>query len=142
MEKVNDVTSSYARAMLAVSHAPQLMRDPVFKNELELDLYTKDGQQITQRFGSANAIYDDVVTGGRMVGLLMGNNTYSSIGYGGFKLKPKQQSLSGKLNNTYIVRMVAKVKPSMTIHLNNNDIGNGGTSGWLTNNSNTDKPEE
>ena len=142
LEKVNDVTSSYARAMLAISHAPQLMRDPVFKSELELDLYTKDGQQITQQFGSANATYDDVVTGGRMVGLLIGNNIYSSIGYGGFKLKPKQQSLSGKLNGTYIVRMVAKVKPSMTIHLNNNDIGNGGTSGWLTDNTGTDKPEE
>lgn len=142
LEKVNDVTSSYARAMLAISHAPQLMRDPVFKSELELDLYTKDGQQITQRFGAANAIYDDIVTGGRMVGLSMGNNIYSSIGYGGFKLKPKQQSLSGKLNGTYIVRMVAKVKPTMTIHLNNNDIGNGGTSGWLTDNQGTDKPEE
>ena len=142
LEKVNDVTSSYARAMLAISHSPQLMRDPVFKDELELSLYTKDGQQITQKFGSAHAVYDDVVTGGRMVGLHIGNNTYSSIGYGGIKIKPKQQSLFGKLNNTYIVRMVAKVKPSMTIHLNNNDIGNGGTSGWLTDNKGTNKPEE
>lgn len=143
--RINELDKSsnqYAKAVQAMSHAPQLMRDPIFKSELELSLYLKDGQQVTQRFGMANAQYDDVVTGGRMVGLIPGDTKYSSIGYGGFKIKPKQQSLFGELNNTYIVRMIAKVKPSMTIHLNHNDIGKGGISGWITDNKGTDKPEE
>ena len=143
LEKVNDVTSSYARAMLAISHSPQLMRDPVFKDELEISPYTKDGQQITIKKQRPYPEYNDPITGGQCIFMASGDTKYTSIGFGGIKILPKNKPLEGQLNNTYIVRMLAKVKPDMTIHLNNNHLGKGSTSaGFLTSNQGTDKPEE
>ncbi|MDY6225389.1 host specificity factor TipJ family phage tail protein [Veillonella caviae] len=137
----SNVISSYAKAVQAMSRSPQLIQDPIFKSNVELLPYVKDGQQITVTPKSPSAKWGDAVTGGRLLGIIPADKKYSWIGYGGFRIMPNNKPLMGELNNTYVVRMTAKVKPTMTIHLNNNDIA-GGTSGFLTSNKGTDKTEE
>lgn len=137
----SNVISSYAKAVQAMSRSPQLIQDPIFKSNVELLPYVKDGQQITVTPKSPSAKWGDAVTGGRLIGIIPADKKYSWIGYGGFRIMPNNKPLIGELNNTYVVRMTAKVKPTMTIHLNNNDIA-GGTSGFLTSNKGTDKTEE
>ena len=109
------------------------MRDPIFKSELEIAPYTKDGQQITIKKQRPYPEYHDPITGGQCVFVASGDTKYTSIGFGGIKILPKNKPLEGQLNNTYIVRMLAKVKPDMTIHLNNNHLGKGSTSAGFFN---------
>lgn len=143
LDKVGSSTLDYAKAVALMSRAPQLMEDPTFKTKAELVLYKKDNQQILQKFGNPSPKYGDINTGGRMCGILTGDAKYTSIGYGGFRITPGGNPLEGQLNNTYIVRMVAKVKPDISMYLNNNHLGHGDTpTGFLTSNKGSDKPQE
>lgn len=145
IDQVGNATLDYAKAVQAMSRSPQLMDDPIFKNKVELTLYKRDNQEILQKFSTPSAQWGDIDIGGRLC-VFYNTNTdrkYTSIGYGGFRIMPKGSPLEGKLNGTYIVRMLAKVKPSITIHLNNNDLGTGPTSAkFLTSNRGTNKVEE
>lgn len=145
IDQVGNSTLDYAKAVQAMSRSPQLMDDPIFKNKVELTLYKRDNQEILQKFSTPSAQWGDIDIGGRLC-VFYNTNTdrkYTSIGYGGFRIMPKGRPLEGKLNGTYIVRMLAKVNPSITIHLNNNDLGTGPTSAkFLTSNRGTNKVEE
>ena len=143
LDKVGSSTLDYAKAVALMSRAPQLMEDPTFKTKAELVLYKKDNQQILQKFGNPSPKWGDINTGGRMCGILTGDAKYTSIGYGGFRITPGGNPLEGQLNNTYIVRMVAKVKSDISMYLNNNHLGRGDTpTGFLTSNKGSDKPQE
>ena len=145
IDQVGNSTLDYAKAVQAMSRSPQLMDDPIFKNKFEFTLYKRDNQEILQKFSTPSAQWGDIDIGGRLC-VFYNTNTdrkYTSIGYGGFRIMPKGRPLEGKLNGTYIVRMLAKVKPSITIHLNNNDLGTGPTSAkFLTSNRGSNKVEE
>ncbi|MDY6225017.1 phage tail protein [Veillonella caviae] len=145
IDQVGNSTLDYAKAVQAMSRSPQLMDDPIFKNKFELTLYKRDNQEILQKFSTPSAQWGDIDIGGRLCVFYNANTDrkYTSIGYGGFRIMPKGRPLEGKLNGTYIVRMLAKVKPSITIHLNNNDLGTGPTSAkFLTSNRGTNKVDE
>lgn len=143
LEKVNDVTSSYAKAVLAMSHSPQLMRDPIFKDMLEIVPYVKDNQQTLVKKQDIRPEWNEKLTGGKAVAIVTTDTKYTSIGYGGIRIMPNNQPLNGQLNGTYIVRMTAKVKPDVTLNLNNNHLGTGNTqAGFLTSNKGTDQVEE
>ena len=132
----------YAKAVALMSRSPQLMEDPTFKTKAELALYKKDNQQILQKFGKPLPKWGDINTGGRMCVFYSGDTKYTSIGYGGFRIRPGDKDLIGNLNGTYIVRMVAKIKTNFTINLNHNDLGKGVKAEFLTSNKGTDKVEE
>lgn len=143
LDKGTSGVLNYAKAVALMSRSPQLMEDPTFKNKAELALYKKDNQQILQKFGNPSPKWGDVNTGGRMCGILTGDTKYTAIGYGGFRITPGGNPLEGQLNNTYIVRMVAKVKSDISLYLNNNHLGRGDTpTGFLTSNKGSDKPQE
>ena len=143
LDKNGSGTLDYAKAVQAMSHSKQLMVDPVFKNMLEIAPYTKDGQQVTIKKQRPYPEYNDPTTGGQCLFVAPGDAKYTSIGFGGFKILPNNKPIEGQLNGTYIVRMLAKAKSDMTLHLNNNHLGKGNTpTGFLTSNKGTDKPEE
>ena len=143
LDKNGSGTLDYAKAVQAMSHSKQLMVDPVFKNMLEIAPYTKDGQQVTIKKQRPYPEYNDPTTGGQCLFVAPGDAKYTSIGFGGFKILPNNKPIEGQLNGTYIVRMLAKAKQDMTLHLNNNHLGKGNTpTGFLTSNKGTDKPEE
>ena len=143
LDKNGSGTLDYAKAVQAMSHSKQLMVDPVFKNMLEIAPYTKDGQQVTIKKQRPYPEYNDPTTGGKCLFVAPGDAKYTSIGFGGFKILPNNKPIEGQLNGTYIVRMLAKAKSDMTLHLNNNHLGKGNTpTGFLTSNKGTDKPEE
>ena len=143
LDKVGSSTLDYAKAVALMSRSPQLMEDPTFKTKAELVLYKKDNQQILQKFGNPSPKWGDINTGGRMCGILTGDTKYTAIGYGGFRITPGGNPLEGQLNNTYIVRMVAKIKSDIYMYLNNNHLGRGNTpTGFLTSNKGSDKPQE
>lgn len=143
LDKNGSGTLDYAKAVQAMSHSKQLMVDPVFKNMLEIAPYTTDGQQVTIKKQRPYPEYNDPTTGGQCLFVAPGDAKYTSIGFGGFKILPNNKPIEGQLNGTYIVRMLAKAKSDMTLHLNNNHLGKGNTpTGFLTSNKGTDKPEE
>ena len=143
LDKNGSGTLDYAKAVQAMSHSKQLMVDPVFKNMLEIAPYTKDGQQVTIKKQRPYPEYNDPTTGGQCLFVAPGDAKYTSIGFGGFKILPNNKPIEGQLNGTYIVRMLAKAKSDMTLHLNNNHLGKRNTpTGFLTSNKGTDKPEE
>lgn len=143
LDKNGSGTLDYAKAVQAMSHSKQLMVDPVFKNMLEIAPYTKDGQQVTIKKQRPYPEYNDPTTGGQCLFVAPGDAKYTSIGFGGFKILPNNKPIEGQLNGTYIVRMLAKAKSDMTLHLNNNHLGKGNTpTGFLTSNKGTGKPEE
>lgn len=143
LDKGTSGVLDYAKAVALMSRSPQLMEDPTFKNKAELVTYAKDGQRVIQKLAAPSPKWGDVNTGGQMCGILTGDTKYTSIGYGGFRITPGGKSLEGQLNNTYIVRMVAKVKSDISLYLNNNHLGRGDTpTGFLTSNKGSDKPQE
>lgn len=143
LDKGTSGVLDYAKAIALLSRSPQLMEDPTFKTKAELVTYAKDGQQVIQKFAAPSPKWGDVNTGGRMCGILIGDTKYTAIGYGGFRITPGGKPLEGQLNNTYIVRMVAKVKSDISLYLNNNHLGRGNTpTGFLTSNKGSDKPQE
>lgn len=143
LDKVGSSTLDYAKAVALMSRSPQLMEDPTFKTKAELVTYAKDGQQVIQKLAPPSPKWGDINTGGRMCGILTGDTKYTAIGYGGFRITPGGNPLEGQLNNTYIVRMVAKIKSDIYMYLNNNHLGRGNTpTGFLTSNKGSDKPQE
>ena len=143
LDKGTSGVLDYAKAVALMSRSPQLMEDPTFKNKAELVTYAKAGQRVIQKLAAPSPKWGDVNTGGQMCGILIGDTKYTSIGYGGFRITPGGKSLEGQLNNTYIVRMVAKVKSDISMYLNNNHLGRGDTpTGFLTSNKGSDKPQE
>lgn len=143
LDKVGSSTLDYAKAVALMSRSPQLMEDPTFKTKAELVKYAKDGQQVIQKLAPPSPKWGDINTGGRMCGILTGDTKYTAIGYGGFRITPGGNPLEGQLNNTYIVRMVAKIKSDIYMYLNNNHLGRGNTpTGFLTSNKGSDKPQE
>lgn len=143
LDKGTSGVLDYAKAVALMSRSPQLMEDPTFKNKAELVTYAKAGQRVIQKLAAPSPKWGDVNTGGQMCGILIGDTKYTSIGYGGFRITPGGKSLEGQLNNTYIVRMVAKVKSDISLYLNNNHLGRGDTpTGFLTSNKGSDKPQE
>lgn len=143
LDKGTSGVLDYAKAVALMSRSPQLMEDPTFKTKAELVPYAKDGQRIIQKLAAPSPKWGDVNTGGQMCGILTGDTKYTSIGYGGFKITPGGKPLEGQLNNTYIVRMVAKVKSDISLYLNNNHLGRGDApTGFLTSNKGSDKPQE
>lgn len=143
LDKVGSSTLDYAKAVALMSRSPQLMEDPTFKTKAELVTYAKDGQQVIQKLAPPSPKWGDINTGGRICGILTGDTKYTAIGYGGFRITPGGNPLEGQLNNTYIVRMVAKIKSDIYMYLNNNHLGRGNTpTGFLTSNKGSDKPQE
>lgn len=143
LDKVGSSTLDYAKAVALMSRSPQLMEDPTFKTKAELVTYAKDGQQVIQKLAPPSPKWGDINTGGRMCGILTGDTKYTAIGYGGFRITPGGNPLEGQLNNTYIVRMVAKIKSDIYMYLNNNHLGRGNMpTGFLTSNKGSDKPQE
>lgn len=143
LDKGTSGVLDYAKAVALMSRSPQLMEDPTFKTKAEFVTYAKDGQQVIQKLAAPSPKWGDINTGGQMCGILTGDTKYTSIGYGGFRITPGGKSIEGPLNNTYIVRMVAKVKSDISLYLNNNHLGRGDTpTGFLTSNKGSDKPQE